>query len=166
VERFHHRDARAHYEIFSLGGVAHDSRSEQHRRMTALALAWRFGGGCAGVKARLIRRGAAAQGSGPPKQKDRQEAVGLILANLGRDAEAKVAVFRPLVLEPDFFISEWAARIRQCRTGLLHVRVCHELNGAEPQRVGAVDEPLACLHPRHWFWVVETERDGMKRIHQ
>jgi len=32
----------------------------------------------------------------------------LILANLGRDAEAKEAVVRPLVLEPDFCISEWA----------------------------------------------------------
>ncbi len=37
----------------------------------------------------------------------------------GRDAEAKEAVVRPLVLEPDFCVSEWAACIRQWRTGLL-----------------------------------------------
>ncbi len=41
------------------------------------------------------------------------------LANLGRDAEAKEAVVRLLELEPDFRISEWAARTRQWRTGLL-----------------------------------------------
>ena len=40
-------------------------------------------------------------------------------ANLGRDAEAKEAVVRALVLEPDFCISEWAACIHQWRTGLL-----------------------------------------------
>jgi TolB-like protein len=41
------------------------------------------------------------------------------LANLGRDAETKEAVGRLLELEPDFRISEWAARNRQWRTGLL-----------------------------------------------
>jgi adenylate cyclase len=41
------------------------------------------------------------------------------LAHLGRDAEASEAVLRVLELEPDFRISEWAARTRQWRAGLL-----------------------------------------------
>ncbi|XIA63909.1 winged helix-turn-helix domain-containing protein [Bradyrhizobium sp. TZ2] len=41
------------------------------------------------------------------------------LAHLGRDAEASEAVLRILELEPDFRISEWAARTRQWRAGLL-----------------------------------------------
>jgi TolB-like protein len=41
------------------------------------------------------------------------------LAHLGRDAEVKEAVVRLLELEPNFRISEWAARTRQWRTGLL-----------------------------------------------
>ena len=45
----------------------------------------------------------------------------------GRDAEAKEAVVRALVLEPDFCISEWAAGIRQWRTGLLVD--CHRKSG-------------------------------------
>jgi TolB-like protein len=41
------------------------------------------------------------------------------LAHLGRDAEASEAVRRILEIEPDFRISEWAARTRQWRSGLL-----------------------------------------------
>ena len=41
------------------------------------------------------------------------------LAHLGRDAEASEAVLRILELEPDFRVSEWAARARQWRAGLL-----------------------------------------------
>jgi TolB-like protein len=41
------------------------------------------------------------------------------LAHLGRDAEASEAVLRILELEPDFRVSEWAARTRQWRAGLL-----------------------------------------------
>lgn len=42
-----------------------------------------------------------------------QKAVSLISAQLGRDAEAKEAVVRLRELEPNFRISEWAARPRQ-----------------------------------------------------
>jgi adenylate cyclase len=41
------------------------------------------------------------------------------LAHLGRDAEASEAVLRILEFEPDFRVSEWTARTRQWRAGLL-----------------------------------------------
>jgi TolB-like protein/tetratricopeptide (TPR) repeat protein len=41
------------------------------------------------------------------------------LAHLGRDAEARETVVRLLELEPNFRISEWVARIRHWRPGLL-----------------------------------------------
>jgi hypothetical protein len=43
----------------------------------------------------------------------------LILANLGEMQKPRKRSSAPFGLEPDFCISEWAARIRQWRTGLL-----------------------------------------------